>query len=219
MPTMTSENRPTSLRFEYHAVSDRDTQKTLFTITRTATNFPAFLFKKSLLRLIHTESNKLVGTVRFHSKHLDLDLEVNGRKMILSPAEVGEARWIFEPTSPSSKPQKWLWGPDPTDETRSVVLVDMNDHSKVFARVKQDSLSFGSLDLTDETMNDIVITTLALFEFVRRKSKLETVDLGVALHARDRFKAGVPAYGAINGNPHVGGSAVGFAAAASGGGC
>lgn len=216
---MTYSVQPTSIRLGVGNISDvpdsTTTRTGLYSISRTATHFPSFVFNDLLLTLTHIENNEQFGTIRFHKSIPEIDLEVKDRKTVLSPSNFHKTRWVFRPTVPSLTAQEWLWRPALAGEgeAHSAVLINKSTDTdkKIFARVTGEVLSFESGDLSEETRHDVVISALALCEFTR-KQHCQFRSLGSFLHATDPHARAVPSAKDLNGGVRRGaGSSVSMA--------
>lgn len=197
---MTSSVQPSSYRLGFGNISDLSdptkSQAGLYSISRTATHFPSFLFSDLLLTLYHIKSTEQFGTIRFHKSIPEIELEVNDRKTVLAPSNIHKTRWILRPTVPSPKAEEWLWRPALAGEgaeTHSAVLIknSTDTDKKIFARVTGDVLGFESKGLSDEMRHDVVVSALALCEFAR-KQHCGFRSLGSFLHARDPHARALP---------------------------
>lgn len=144
---------------------------------------PSFLSSKPLLTITRCDTNARLGTIRFHMTSSDIELNVNGRDLVLSSSRLHN-RWMFQPTSlPTSteKSQPWYWRREKL-RSRSVILVDNKKRGNTMARIDGNVLSFEKVDLGNETLDEIIMTAVALAEHARRQTKnAEVVDLSSSI--------------------------------------
>ena len=206
------------LRLGKHDVLDPKTNTPILAISRDAVHMPSFLSSKPLLTITKCSTVARVGTIRFHNMTTsDIELTINGQQTVLSSSGIMHRRWTFKPlTTKASQP--WYWQRDKVYK-RHLVLTDAKKNGNIIARMKRDTLSFESVGLSEETLDEIVMTAVALAEHARRRTKSgEVADVSGFL-----VDGGGTAYsssGTSGGHHHgayVGGGGFGFGG--DGGGC
>ncbi|KAM0720645.1 hypothetical protein Q7P37_004782 [Cladosporium fusiforme] len=161
------------VRLAKHDVLNAQTGQPILAISKEAVHMPSFLSSKPLLTVRRCDTNAQLGTIRFHNMTTsDIELQINGRASVLSSSGLLHTRWMFHPTSTTGTAAKsgghaWYWQRDKSVK-RCVVLTDAKKHGNVIARMEKDVLSFEKVGLSSETLDEIVLTAVALAENVRR---------------------------------------------------
>lgn len=171
-----------SLRLAKSEVIDCETQSPLFTITtkaeRTLCLFP---FGSPALTITHIRTNRALGSIRFPKPSKStIPLGINGRGTLLEHAS-DKPHWELKSTSTFDrrrKPTTLLWKRDER-LPRTVVLVNVAETRTILARIDGDLLVFEDEDLSFESINEILVSAVALAEYARRRLGDEEVsDLG-----------------------------------------
>jgi hypothetical protein len=160
-----------SLRLDKSVVIDCETQLPLFTIATKAEHILCIPFGNPALTITHIRTKKILGAIRSPkmSKSMIL-LSINGHGLLLEHAP-DHPYWELESTSLADRKRKrtTLFGKRDEKVSRTVVLVDSLETGNVLARIDEDSLVFENDDLRYETMNEIVVSAVALAEHARRR--------------------------------------------------
>jgi hypothetical protein len=161
-------------------VLDYQTHSPILTITRTAVHIPSFLSSKPLLTVTRNNTQSLLGTIRFHKLSTsDVQIKINGREMVLTSSRVHK-HWTFKPTSLfdlNKKQTQWYWKCDKALKN-SIILVNAKKTGSVVARIEKNTLVFENADLSQESLDEIIMTAVALAEHARRRDRnADLVDL------------------------------------------
>jgi hypothetical protein len=171
------------IRLGKESILELNTNTPILAITREAVHMPSFLSSKPLLTLTRSDNtNARLATIRFHNMTTsDIELSINGRETILSSSRLHK-RWSFQPTIPVTKAKTkkssstWYWKRD-TLLSRSVILVDSKKRGRTLARIDGSTLTFEKPGLGQETLDEIVVTAVALAEHARRHGSGKSADV------------------------------------------
>lgn len=163
------------IRLAKNDVLDLQTNQPILAISKEAVHMPSFLSSKPLLTLTRCATNSQLGTIRFHNVTTsDIELQINGRSTVLSSGLLHH-RWSFQPTTvaPASKGgSQWFWQRCKYVKGSLVLTDAKKQNGNVIARMERDVLVFERVALSSETLDEIVLSAVALAENVRRQRNM-----------------------------------------------
>jgi hypothetical protein len=163
-------------------VLDRKTRSPIFTFTKQSVHMPSFLSSKPLLTLTRSNTKTPLGTIHFRRLTTSgIRLNIHGRDMVLTNSYL-HRHWKFEPTLTSDRKGKrssWYWKRDGL-LPRCVILVSSKKAGRIIARIDGNILTFEKTGISDETLDEIILTAVALAEHARRHNRA-VYDLGKSI--------------------------------------
>ena len=209
------------LRLWDSCVQDVNTGRAVFNLTQTPNARRGFLSlpSKPLLAVAVPGSEVPVGLIRIGNFHTSaIDITIHDRQLKVSPSTWSYPRdWTFTPNTIAVS-QPWRWQRDKTSKQRCVVLVDKKINGRARARILGDMLTIMDLELSSETIGEIVMTAIALAEHVRRRRRDRLVlDVGGAIYNGSDGTVGADGGGSCGGDGGSGGD--GGGGGGDGGGC
>lgn len=209
------------LRLWDSCVKDFKTGHTILNLTQPPNARRGFLSLPSKPSLVVAVpgSEIPVGLIRPGNFHTSaIDITIHDRQLKVSPNTWGYPRdWTFTPNTIAVS-QPWRWQRDKTSKQRCVVLVDKKINGRARARISGDILFIMDLELSNETVREIVMTAIALAEHVRRQRRDRLVlDVGGAIYNGSDGTVGGDGGGGCGGDGGSGGDSGG--GGGDGGGC
>lgn len=164
----------TSFRLDRSGVLDCKTGLPIFTISTKEDHILCLPFGRSALTVTQSDTNAAIGTINVSKLLLNasiITLSINGRSTSLQhPPE--NPRWELKSTSLSGRKRQrttLFWKRD-EHISQTVVLVDAKETGDILARIDGDMLVFENTGLRNETVNEIVVSAIALAEHARKRT-------------------------------------------------
>lgn len=162
-----------SFQLDRSGILDYKTQLPIFTITTKEDHILCLPFGKSTLTITQSDTNATVGTINVSKLNASkIKLSINGRGTSFAhPPQ--HAHWELKSTSLYDRKQKQttlFWKRD-EKTPRTVVLVDAQKTGNILARINGDMLVFEKTGLRNETVNEIVVSAVALAEHARKRTE------------------------------------------------
>lgn len=209
------------LRLWDSTVKDVKTDQIILNLTQSPNARRGFLSlpSKPSLAVVVPGSEIPVGLIRVGNFHTSaIDITIHDRQLKVSPNTWRYPRdWTFTPNSIAVS-EPWRWQRDKTNKQRSVILVDKKINGRAIARISGDTLTIMDLELSGETLSEVVMTAIALAEHVRRQRRDRFVlDVGGAIYNGSDGTVGADGGGSCGGDGGSGGD--GGGGGGDGGGC
>ena len=162
----------TSFRLDRSGVFDCKTGLPIFTISTKEGHILCLPFGKSTLTVTQSDTNAAIGSINVSKLNASIIiLSINGRSTLLQhPPE--HPRWELKSTSLSGRKRQrttLFWKRD-EHILHTVVLVDAKNTGDILARIDGDMLVFENTGLRNETVNEVVVSAIALAEHARKRT-------------------------------------------------